>query len=333
MAEWLYEAGVGESRAALVADGDILEMVVEWDDAPGLRIGAVRAARLTRKADASGRGQVSLPDGSTAQIVPVPAGITEGAALVVEVVREMIREGNETKPLRVRLAANGASIGDGPGLRERIACSGHPVRDLRRADDELDRHGWSEALEEAASGVAMTRDVMLRIALTPAMTLIDVDGAGSAADLAKAGARAAGEIIRRFGIAGSIGVDLPTMASKSDRQAAAAALDAALPQPFERTAVNGFGFLQIVRRRERMSLMEQLASDPVRAAAGDLLRRCERASGHGRLTAYANPKVIARIAARPDWIDMLQQRLGASVALQADERLAISGGHASRSQN
>ena len=37
MAEWLYEDGIGEARAALVADGVILEACVEIDD------GAVRA--------------------------------------------------------------------------------------------------------------------------------------------------------------------------------------------------------------------------------------------------------------------------------------------------
>ena len=71
-----------------------------------------------------------------------------------------------------------------------------------------------------------------------------------------AGAEAAARAIRRLGIGGSIGIDLPTLPPRERQAARRAALDAVLPQPFERTAVNGFGFLQIVRRRERRSLPE-----------------------------------------------------------------------------
>jgi hypothetical protein len=330
LAEWLYEAGIGENRAALIEGGRILEMLVERDDA-GLRVGTVRRARLTRKADGSGRGLVTLEGGTPAQLQPVPLGLTEGAALTVEVTREALREGAETKPLRVK--PTDASPADGPDLLARIEATGLPVRTLGPRLDLLEDHGWSEALEQAASGIVTTPDVLLRIALTPAMTLIDVDGAGAPAEVALAGARAAGRAIRRFGIAGSIGIDLPTVADKATRQAAAAALDAVLPQPFERTAVNGFGFLQIVRRRERASLIEAIQADPVLAAALALMRRAERTPGHGGITLHANPAVIARITMRPDWLDALSRSLGAPAALQPDDRLAISAAHASRTQN
>jgi hypothetical protein len=333
LAEWLYEAGIGENRAALVDGGRILEMQIERDDAVSLRIGTIRRARLTRKADGSGRGLATLDDGTQAQLQPVPSGMTGGAALMVEVTREALREGAETKPLRVRAAAPDARSADGPDLSARLAATGLPVRRIKSDTDVLDRHGWSEALEEAASGVVAAPGVLLRIALTPAMTLIDVDGAGAPADVALAGARASGEAIRRFGISGSIGIDLPTVADKAGRQAAAAALDAVLPQPFERTAVNGFGFLQIVRRRERASLIEILQGDPIQAAALVLLRRGERASGYGEMVLQAHRAVLERLSARPDWIRQLMERVGANVALRPDDGLAISAGYASRAQN
>jgi len=333
LAEWLYEAGIGENRAALVERGRILEMQVERDDAASLRVGTIRRARLVRKADGSGRGLVELDGAVPAQLQPVPAGLTEGASLLVEVIREALREGAEIKPLRVRAAPADATPVDGPDLRSRLMASGLPIRTLGAGPDLLEAHGWSEAIEQAASGIVTTPDVLLRIALTPAMVLIDVDGAGAPADVALLGARASGEAIRRFGITGSIGIDLPTMADKAGRQAAASALDAVLPQPFERTAVNGFGFLQVVRRRERASLIETVQADPVATAALALLRQAERASGHGEVLLQANPAVTARIAARADWLDALARTLGAPAALRPDERLAISAGHASRAQN
>ena len=149
-------------------------------------------------------------------------------------------------------------------------------------------------------------------------------------ELAVAGAAAAGRAIRRMGIAGSIGIDLPTLAGRADRQAAAAALDAMLPQPFERTAVNGFGFLQIVRRRERPSLAEIVQGDPAGAAARALLRRAQRLEGHGGLTVHAAPAVVALIEARPDWLAALARQAGGAVVLQGEPGLAISAGHVQR---
>ncbi len=90
-------------------------------------------------------------------------------------------------------------------------------------------------------------------------------------ELAIAGARAAAEAIRRHGVGGSIGIDLPTVEGKAARQAAADAVDEVLPKPFERTSVNGFGFLQIVRPRTHASLFE-LAADRASFEARALLR-------------------------------------------------------------
>jgi hypothetical protein len=126
----------------------------------------------------------------------------------------------------------------------------------------------------------------------------------------------------RFGITGSIGIDLPTL-PRDQRQPAAAAVDDILPQPFERTAVNGFGLLQIVRRRERPSLPELLRADPAGAAARFLLRRAERHSGP--VTLHAAPVVIACIGEA--WLAALERRVGGAVALRAEPGLAISAGH------
>src|SRR3546814_13322115 len=117
--------------------------------------------------------------------------------------------------------------------------------------DPLEDAGWSELIEEAIGGEIAFPGGGLRMSLTPAMTLFDVDGALDVVALAVAGAEAAGRAVRRFGIGGSIGTDLPTLAAKADRHKAAAAPDDRLPQPFERPPGHGVGFPQVVTSRAR----------------------------------------------------------------------------------
>jgi hypothetical protein len=200
------------------------------------------------------------------------------------------------------------------------------------ATDLFEQAGWSELIESAESGEIPFAGGGLRMSLTPAMTLFDVDGVLEPAALAVAGARAAGRAIRRFGIGGSIGIDLPTLASRADRLKAAQALDSVLPQPFERTAVNGFGFLQLVRRRGRRSIPEIVQADPVGAAARALLRRAER-SGPGSLLLIAAPEVVARIESQASWIDTLQRRTGGSAGLRADPGQPIFAGYVHHRQS
>jgi hypothetical protein len=163
------------------------------------------------------------------------------------------------------------------------------------------------------------------------MTLFDVDGGLKPAELACAGAAAAARAIRRLGLNGSIGIDLPTLPGRAERQAAAAAFDAVLPPPFERTAVNGFGFLQVVRRRERASLPEILQGDPAGAAARALLRRAQRSQGSGELALQAAAPVVAHIERHPEWLERLRREVGAQIVLRAQAGLAISAGHVQRS--
>lgn len=326
MAEWLYDDGIGERRATLVEDGHILEAAIELDD-ESPRCGAIMAARLGARVP--GGAIARLSDGGEAILAPVPGGTGEGAALVVEIVREAIPERGNAKLPRARPAPPDAAPHPGATLLERLAESAFPVvRCAPSGPDRFEAAGWSELVEEATHGRIAFPGGLLRMSLTPAMTLFDVDGTLPPSALAIAGATACGAAIRRLGIGGSIGIDLPTLAAKAERQAAAAALDAALPPPFERTAVNGFGFLQIVRRRTRASLPERIAADPIGATARALLRRAEREPVPGAITLIAAPIVIERIAAEPAWRAELARRRGGAVGLRADPALSISGGHA-----
>ena len=327
MPEWLYEDGIGEARAALIENDTIVEALIEVEGA-GPRAGAVLEGRLTRIAIPARRGFVTLEDRTEILVEPLPRDWTQGALVRVAITREAVSERDRVKRAKGRPAPD-QDLADGPDLRARLRATDVAVRTLALHDpDPLEAAGWSELIEQAQSGLWPFPGGELRITPTPAMTLIDVDGYLDPAALALAAATAAGEAIRAFGIAGSIGIDFPTLGGKDVRGAVAAAFDAALSAPFERTAVNGFGFLQLIRPRLRASLIEQLRGDVDGHAARALLRRIEREGRTGATTLVAHPRVIAVLAARPDWLDRLGRRLGGVVGLRGDAGIAMSGGHA-----
>ncbi len=306
MPEWIYEAGIGEARAALVDDDRIVEAAIELDG-DTLRVGTVARARLVALLPGR-RGRVAL-DGGEALINTLPAGITEGAALTVEIVREALPEAGRAK--LAKAVATDAPLRPAPDLRARLAATGHPVRELRPHEpDALEAAGWSELLDEATTGEILFPAGALRLSPTPAMTLFDVDGGPPLDALSIAAAHQVAAAIRRHGIGGSIGIDFPTLQGKAQRQAVAAAIDESLPAPFERTAVNGFGFLQIVRPRPRASLPELLRADPVGAAARATLRSLERTPPIASRRHTLPAAVHARLMAEPAWLAELARRTG-----------------------
>lgn len=315
MPEWLIERGIGETRAALIDQGEIVEARIELEGIAAA--GSVIAARLT-DVGAEGRNAVARDQQGNEYLLPRGApGTTEGAALHVEVTREEI-PGSE--PWKRPLArATGEMVRTAPQLTGRALAFPAPT-------DALGEAGWDELIDQARSGIVAFGGGELRISPTPAMTLIDVDGTRAPHELALAGAEAAARAIRRLAICGSIGIDLPTVAGKRERQAIGEAVDAILPQPFERTAVNGFGFTQIVRPRPRASMLE-LAQDRAAFEARALLRRCAFGD-HGRTRLVAHPAVIAVLEAKPDWLDALARQTGGAIELRAESGLPMFGGYA-----
>jgi hypothetical protein len=309
--EWLVERGIGETRAVCVERGEIVEARVMLDGI--IRAGTVLEGRLVEAGVPAlveaGDQQYLLPKGAP--------GVTQGASIRIEVTREKIP-------------------GIEPWKRPLARVTDEAPRDVRplessvlpfpSPDDRLEALGWSDIIEEARSGLVRFEGGELRVSTTPAMTLIDVDGRLAPFALAKVAAAAAARLIVRHGIGGSIGIDLPTIAGKEHRQAVAVAVDAVLPQPFERTAMNGFGFIQVVRARERASLFE-LASDRASFEARALLRSAaNQQTGLTRLV--ANPSVIAVFESNPAWTESLARQVGGSITLRSDPSLPIHGGYA-----
>ena len=310
MPEPLIERGIGETRFVLVEDGDIVAARILRDDiTPAGTILAARLIETKRLAVArAGDQEYLLPKGAP--------GMTEGATLAIEVTREALA-GTEPwkRPLARVTDAAPARAPEVPGMTVAFPSP----------TDALELAGWSDLLDEARSGIIAFPGGELRVALTPAMTLIDVDGYLPPEQLALAGAAAAARAIRRHGIGGSIGIDLPTIGGKAARQAVAEAVDAILPAPFERTAMNGFGFLQIVRPRRHASLFE-LAADRAAFEARALLRRAARETGG--IALVANPALIA--ALRPAWLDQLAAQIGGAVTLRPDPACRMAAAYAHR---
>jgi hypothetical protein len=319
--EWLVERGIGETRAVLVEDGEIVEARIELE---GVRpAGSVRAARLV-STGTNGRNAIAVSEGGTEYLLPRSApGATQGATLAIEVTRERIPGAEPWKRPLARVTDKPAM--ELPPLAQRLNARLLP---FPAPSDKLEDLDWDDLVDEARSGIVTFAGGELRISPTPAMTLIDVDGYLEPDELAILGAAEAARAIRRLDIGGSIGIDLPTSSGKTARQRAAAAIDAVLPQPFERTAVNGFGFVQVVRPRQRASLVE-LAQDRAGFEARALLRRAAF-EGHGAVNLVANPGVIAMLERKPEWLQALSGQVGGAVGLRADPALPISGGYATR---
>ena len=311
MPEWLIERGIGEVRAALVDDGEIVEARIRREGI--VPAGTILGARLVV---AGPRNAIARVDGADYLLPKGAPGISEGRTLSIEVTREAI---GGSEPWKRPLArATQEPVRTAPPMDGRTLAFPSPV-------DALEEVGWSDLIDEARSGIIAFAGGELRVSLTPAMTLIDVDGRLAPEELALAGAQAAARAIRRHGIAGSIGIDLPTIGGKQARQAVAEAIDTILPQPFERTAVNGFGFLQIVRPRRFASTFE-LASDRPAFEARALLRRAARA--HGAICLVTSPAVAALLEVQAEWIEALSRQVGGAVRLRALPGLGMASGYA-----
>ena len=84
MPEWLIERGIGETRAALIEDGEIVEARIQLEGT--VSAGTVLAARLAQAA----RPTVAVADGEEYLLPRGAPGVSEGAAINIEVTREEI---------------------------------------------------------------------------------------------------------------------------------------------------------------------------------------------------------------------------------------------------
>jgi hypothetical protein len=315
LAEWLIEDGIGERRALLVAGERVLAARISW---PGeLGAGAQVTGQLTAKLKGTRRGVVRLAGGTEALVDHLPKEITEGESLELVITRAGLSERGRFKRAHARAVGADATLPASPWPEGRI---------VRRFPAGL----WEEVWHAASAAALDFPGGEVLVSVTPAMTVIDIDGIGSPREVALAAVPAIARALRWFDIGGNIGIDFPTLAAKADRRAVDEALGAALADwPHERTAMNGFGFVQLVARLEGPSLLHRFASRRLGMAARMALRRAELAAdaGTGRiLVLTVHPALKAKL--REDWIAALSARTGRAVRLDIDPGLAIEAAHA-----
>ena len=314
-AEWLIEDGIGEQRALLVRGDEALAAKLYW---PGeCFAGQVVQGQLVAKASGANRGTMVLADGQRVLVDRLPRAITEGESVTARVWRAAIWETGRYKQPHVR-ALREDEVEKARGKSTALPAG----RTVRRFPAGL----WEDVWTMASAGAVPFPGGELILSATPAMTLIDIDCIDSRAanlDAIPAIART----LRLLDIGGNIGIDFPTVVDKRDRKAIDDRLSEYLADwPHERTAMNGFGFVQIVARLQGPSLLHRFAASRTGMAARMALRRAEMVEGAGITLLSVHPTVKARFA--PEWIAQIERRTGRPLRLETDPGLAIEAASA-----
>ncbi|MFD2136294.1 hypothetical protein ACFSLT_16240 [Novosphingobium resinovorum] len=221
----------------------------------GLTAGEVADAVLVSRRAGASRGTVRFDSGEEAFVDGLPKSASEGARQRVIVTRTAMAETGRYKLAQTR--ASDLALRPAPTLAESLRGGGLPVRKVRRFSDDP----WPEIVAEALDGVIAFEGGSLVVTPTPAMTLIDIDGILPSPrwrwpPCPRSPTRSGG----------STCLDrhrLPSLERKDDRRAVDDALAEALDHwPHQRTAMNGFGFVQLIARLERPSIPQRVRAAP-----------------------------------------------------------------------
>ena len=312
----LIEAAPGAVRALeLAGDKVVAAHVARGDEA--LPLGLVAPARLIAR---DGRRATAAIAGAEALVEPAPAEWRQGETRLAQVVREAWSDGVRDKQARVAL--HDGPVRPAPSLIERLIDRVPGARLVPvHGPDLLAAAGWDAVVDQAVTGQIDFPGGRLLLSPTPAMLVIDVDGPGDAQALAESAARAVAAAVRRLGLGGPIVVDFPTLGGRAARAAVDAILAGALPSPFEKTVINGFGLVQIIRPRTRRSLVDEVRRPGF--AGLELLRQAMRLVGP--VAIEAAPAVINWLQARPALLAELARLTGGTV--QLTPRAGAGRGH------
>ena len=304
MPEWLVEQGVGETRALLMDGDKVLAAKCRW---PGeLHAGQQVSAKLTTKR--GNRGTAMIVEGREVLVDKLPRGASEGSKLDLAITRAAMTERGRYKLPAARPAT--------------LVAVKEDIFENARCVHRFPAGAWEEVWHAASSGEITFNGGSLLFAVTPAMTLVDIDGDLDPRSLALAAVEPLAAALRQFDLGGSIGIDFPTLQAKADRKAVDTALEETLSDwPHERTAMNGFGLVQLVARLEGPSLLHRFSTSRVGMAARMALRRAEMVEGAGVTLLTVHPALKAKL--KPEWLALVECRTGRPLRIETDPGLAI----------
>lgn len=317
MADWFVEEGIAEHRAVRIEGERIVEARVHWPDR--LNAGSVVDAKLLARSGPA-RGTAVAASSEEILVDRLPQEASEGAIIRLRITRSAL-----DGPGRLKRAQGRPDASDhaSPTLADMLRATGATVKVVRR----FPVAGWEDIAADALHGEIGFPGGALLLAPTPAMTTIDIDGDLPPRQLALAAVPALVDALRRLDIDGSVAIDFPTLSEKVDRRAVDTTLAAALGDwPHERTAMNGFGLVQIVSRLERPSLLQLATWRRGAFVWRALLRRAENLEGAGLVELAIHPRLEAEIA--PSHLTELERRSGKRVRVRKVATLAYEAPNA-----
>lgn len=312
----------GERRAALVENGNIVEIHIQRD--ASWVLGETGAGRIDRKTPS---GAYVIAEDDSEVLLRSIISDPEGTRVTFEVTREAIAEPGRIKPAEILLRDSGCVQ----------ASQKDALWDARLAalDQPVITASIAEGFDIAMSGQSQLDSVTVSFQRTKAGLVFDVDGVGHAFDINRVAATEIARLLRLYRIGAMVMVDFVSMESKAQRTQIAEIFDAASiadGRPFERTAINGYGMMQVLRARPRPSVLDHLFGTRIAALSDEtqaywLLRAVAQSSGFGARTVTARPDVATLLGSQnwAIWRAQAVRAAGADMVVVADEKAAGYG--------
>ena len=314
----------GERRAAVVENGNIVEIHIQRDASWAL--GESGVGRIDRKTPSG--TYVVADDGSTL-LLRSKINQPDGARISFEVTREAIAEPGRHKPPEILLRDSPHGdplIGKDALWNARVASLGQSAVIAFIAD----------GFDVAIAGQSHVGDVTISFQRTKAGLVFDIDGIGDAFAINRIAATEIARLLRLYQIGAMVLIDFVSMESKAQRTQIAEAFDAASladARPFERTAINGYGMMQVGRARARPAVLDPLVGTRIAALSDEtqaywLLRAVAQSTGFGTRTVTAQPEVATLLQSEQwaGWRAAAVRLAGADMVVVADEK-ATGYGH------